>query len=209
MGGSSTQHPHGLPGSHLSEPMGRRWRSLCDRPLPRVACPTIVGLFLAVTGLRWYLDKSGEAVALLYVVPIALSGLWYGRRGGAVTAAIGGALFVVLAALHGRGDLDATGWTAPPVAMALVGGLVGELSERATRARGSATRHAERALRLRERCERQEAALARSDSFVQRVAAARWMLEVGCTDEAVQALTDAVTDGIAQLSEDPRPAAPR
>lgn len=177
----------------------RATTKVSDCSLERAALPVVVGLFGAVTALRWVVDGSGQAAALLYVVPIALGALWFGRRGG-ITAATGGTvLFVLLALLHGRGDLDATGWVDPVLAMTLVGILVGELAERAAHLRGFATRHAERSRRLEALCERQQAAILASDSLVQTVAAARWMLESGATDEAVDLLTSGVADGIERL----------
>lgn len=180
-------------------PAGMRARGA--PPPPRVALAAIVGLFIAVTVLRWFVDRSGQAAALLYVVPIALSGLWYGRRGGAGAAGLGAVAFAVLAAVHGQGDLDLTGWVGPVVAMGLVGGLVGHLAEHAANRDRAAARHASRRRHLEEVCEAQRAALAASDSIVQDVAAARWMLEAGHTEEAMDVLGGTVADGISRLSE--------
>ncbi len=191
-----------LPSGRVAERLrclGRllRWSS---EPLPDGPTSVVVaGLFLGVTVLRWYFDRGGQVVALLYVLPVALSALWRGRRGGLVAAVAGAGLFVVFSALHERGDLDATGWAAPPAAMFLVGGLVGELAERASRARRLAARHAEQARRLGELCERQQVALETSDSLLQRVAAARWLLEAGSTEEAIDLLTAVVAEGIEEL----------
>lgn len=198
---SAVSQATGVPAGTWST--GGTWSPGLFRAAPLV----VVGLFAAVTALRWLVDGSGQAAALLYVVPIALSALAFGRRGGIAAAASGAALFVLLALVHGRGDLDVTGWAAPVVAMALVGALLGELAERAARARGFATRHAERSRRLEELCERQQAALVVSDSLVQTIAAARWMLEAGATEQAIEVLTASVSDGIdrlhATLGEEP------
>lgn len=157
----------------------------------------IVGLLAAVTTLRWFYYGAGEAVALLYVVPIALGGLRFGRRGGAAVAAFGITAFVVLEAVRGHGDLDMSGWAAPLLAMALVGGLVGHLSSIAALQEADRRRQADQIEELRDA---QRSAIQASDSIVQRVAAARWMLESGQSEEAVAALGIAVTEGIAEVS---------
>lgn len=175
----------------------------------RAALPLVVGLFAVVTALRWFLDGSGQAAALLYVVPIALCALWFGRHGGLGSATGGAVLFVVLGLVHGHGDLDATGWADPVLAMSLVGGLIGELSERVARERGFATRHAMWGQRLEELCERQQSALVASDSLAQTLAAARWMLEAGATNQAIDVLNSGVTAGIEDLATSPRTAEPQ
>lgn len=176
----------------------RSWRKRRSVPL---SLAVIAGLFAAVTALRWFVDGSGQAAALLYVVPIALAALWFGRRGGIWTAAVGTAAFLVLAAVDGRGDLDATGWIGPLVAMSLVGGLIGHLVDRAGRRQPLDAVHVERDRQLEELCEAQHAALVTSDSIIQQFAAARWLLEVGRTEEAAGILGDTVADCVARLSQ--------
>lgn len=160
----------------------------------------IGALFVAVTALRWQLDGAGESVALLYVVPIGAAAMWFGRRGGSVTAGIGVVAFVLLAAVRGRGDLDATGWVAPVLAMGLVGGLVGYLADLAANRAELGSIEAEQRRHLEQVCDTQHAALVAGDSVVQRVAAARWLLEVGRHDEAKEVLGTSVADGVASLS---------
>lgn len=151
-----------------------------------LALGVIVGLLAAVTVLRWFVDGAGQAVALLYVVPIALGALRFGRRGGLAVAGFGIVAFVALESVRARGDVDVTGWVSPILAMALVGGLVGHLSEQSKR--------------LEELCDAQHAAIEAGDSIVQQVAAARWMLEAGRSGEALATLGDTVAEGIANLS---------
>lgn len=154
-------------------------------------------MLVAVTVLRWFVDGSGQAAALLYVVPISLSALRFGRRGGLIAAGVSVAAFTVLKLVHARGDVDVTGWVAPLLAMVLMGGLVGNLSESVARTE-AASRVQEQ--RLEELRRAQIAAAEASDSIVQHVAAARWMLEVGMSQEALAALDATVADGIDQGS---------
>lgn len=175
---------------------------------PRAAAAVIAGLLAAVTLLRWFFDRNGESVALLYVVPIALGALRFGRRGGIIVAGFGVVAFVVLEAVRARGDLDVSGWAGPLLAMTLIGALVGHLSEVAGH------REAEQGLRTAQigaLRDAQRSAISTADSMVQQVAAARWMLEAGQPEEALAALGDAVAEGIARLTpagdpkQDPRP----
>ena len=85
-----------------------------------MALGVIAGLLAAVTVLRWFFDGAGEAVALLYVVPITLGALRFGRRGGIGVAGIGMTAFIVLEAVRARGDLDLTGWAGPLLVMVLI-----------------------------------------------------------------------------------------
>jgi hypothetical protein len=170
-----------------------------------VALGVIVGLMGAVTTLRWFVDRAGQAAALLYVVPIALSALRFGRRGGVAAGGLGISGFVTLEIIRSHGDVDAIGWVGPLLAMALMGGLVGYLSE-------SAARH-EAAYRLQvgyldELRDAQYAASEAHDSMVQQVVAARWMLEAGKNQEALAALSATVAEGIAQVSGTLSPLSP-
>lgn len=151
----------------------------------------------AVTVLRWFVDRAGQAAALLYVVPIALTALRFGRRGGVAAAGFGMAAFVTLEVVRSQGAVDATGWVAPLVAMALMGGLVGHLSESAALHEAARRQQARDLDAIREA---QHVASEVSDSIVQHVVAARWMLEAGQEQEALAALDATVAAGIAQVS---------
>jgi hypothetical protein len=171
----------------VAEQLRDTWRSA------PVSFSLVVGLFAGVTVLRWFIDRSGQAAALLYVLPITLGALRFGRRGAAGAVALGTLSFVVMALVHGRGDLDLTGWSAPPLSMALVGYL-------AARLEGLVGAHTEHRRYLEEVREAQHATLTVSDSIVQQVAAARWMLEAGRADEAAEVLNGTVAEGIEKLA---------
>lgn len=164
---------------------------------PAVALGVIVVLMGAVTVLRWFVDRAGQAAALLYVIPIALSALRFGRLGGVAAAGFGMAAFVTLELVHSQGDVDVTGWVGPLVAMALIGGLVGHLNESA--ADHEAVRELQ-ARHLEELRRAQHAANEVNDSIVQHVVAARWMLEAGKEEEALAALDATVVEGITKVS---------
>jgi hypothetical protein len=191
-GGSDGRGRRGRPWNGEAETL--RWHGPSS---PATALGVIVCLTATVTILRWFVDGAGQAAALLYVLPIALGALRFGRRGGLGAAGFGIGAFIVLELVRARGDVDVTGWIAPLLAMALMGGLVGHLSESGARndeARRLLAQHLDELRRAR------HAALEAGDSIVQRVAGARWMLEVGRSQEALEALNATLTDGITRVS---------
>ncbi len=161
-----------------------------------VSLVALVVMFAAVTVLRWFFDGAGQAVALLYVLPITFGAFRFRRRGGIVTAGFAAAAFAVLAVVHEHGDLDLTGWAGPLLSM----GLVGYLADLAAHRESLVRAQAERNRHLSEAQDAQRAALAANDSFVQQVAAARWMLEAGRTEQAIGVLGESVAESIAHLS---------
>lgn len=160
----------------------------------------MAGLFAAVTVLRWYVDGAGEAAALLYVVPIALSARRLGRRAGIGVAALCAAAFVVLTAVHGRGDVDLTGWVGPLLVMATVGAAFGAPPAHPADVDRTVSDAVEQRDYLQNVCAAQHSALVASDSMIQEVASARWMLELGHTDEAIEVLGATVARGISRVS---------
>jgi len=159
----------------------------------------VVALFAAVTVLRWYVDGAGEAAALLYVVPIVLSARRFGRRAGIGVAALSAAAFVVLTAVHGRGDLDLTGWVGPLLVMATVAAFGAPSARPADVDRTVSDAVGQRDY-LQNVCAVQHSALVASDSMIQEVASARWMLELGHTDEAIEVLGTTLARGISRVS---------
>ncbi|MDA8297535.1 MAG: hypothetical protein M0004_13300 [Actinomycetota bacterium] len=191
---------------------GLRWRSDEQRSrvehvpgwpvwlTPERTTVLVAVLFGAITVLRWFVDGAGQAVALLYVVPIVIAALRFGHRGGLGVAACGATAFGLLAGVHEHGDLDVTGWAGPLLAMGLAGGLVGYLTDLLAHRAAAGEALVEHSKRLEEVCSAQHAALNVSDSITQRVAAARWMLEAGRTDEAIEVLGSSVAESIASLN---------
>lgn len=179
------------------------WRAgwtVSRRYAPRsqlAAVGVIVGLFAAVTLLRWFVGDARQATALLYVVPIALGAVRFGRRGGYLVAGTGIAAFTVLEVARPGEDVAVLGWVGPLLAMALMGVLVGRLSESQARHDAAYRLQAER---LEWLSDARSAAIEASDSIVQQVAAVRWMLEIGQSQEALAALSDIVAEGIANVS---------
>lgn len=170
-------------------------------PRSRVAAwSVIVGMLVGVTVLRWFFDRAGETVALLYVVPITLGALRFGRRGGIGIAGFGMLAFATLEAVRASGDPGMTGWAVPLLVMALIGGLVGHLSELAAQREAEQRLQAQRSRNLEELCDAQRSTIEASESIVQQIAAARWLLETGQRDEALATLCETLIEGIAKVS---------
>jgi len=162
---------------------------------PGKAIVIAIGLFVAVSVLAWFNDQSGQAIAMLYVLPIALLAVTLGKRGGLTGAGAAFALFAVLEVEHSSGDIDVTGWIVRAVTMFLLGGLLGRstdqtvASERATLAEQQRRCHVEAAnLRYAE-------ALEINDSLLQQIVVAKWMVEQSQTKSAAELLTEAIARG--------------
>lgn len=155
---------------------------------PRTAIVVAVVLFGLVTLFHLLDDQSGQAVVVLYVLPIALLAVTFGRRGGLIGAAVGFTLFAVLEGLHSTGDIDVTGWTVRAVTMVLLGGLLGQATDRVVASQRAALEEQRERCRLEEANRRYAEAMEISDSLVQKMVAAKWKVEQGRDDEAVEVL---------------------
>src|SRR5579885_3387555 len=88
---------------------------------PHAAWAVAAALFGAVSIAVWLNDSPGQALAVLYVLPIALLAVTAGLSGGLVGAAIGFGLFAVLATTHGGWAIGIDGWVVRAVVMFLLG----------------------------------------------------------------------------------------
>lgn len=162
---------------------------------PRVALGAAVALFALVTTFHWFDDGSGQAIVVLYVLPVALVAVAFGLRGGLISAAVGFGLFSVLEVFHSTGDIDGVGWAVRAVALFLLGGLLGHATDRTHASQRDALAEQERRCRLEERNRRFAEAMEISDSLVQKMVAAKWMAEQGRADDAADALAATIAEG--------------
>ncbi len=167
----------------------------------RAALVTATILFVAVTGLHFVVNGTGQAVDILYALPIALLAMSFGLRGGLIGAAIGFSMFAVVEVTYGVGDIDVTGWITRAAGMFLLGILLGHATDQIEAGqRRTFAIHEERRL-LAEHARRQSEALEISDSILQHLAVAKWMIEAGNDDEAITILTATITTGEAMVAE--------
>lgn len=172
----------------------RRFASLLfgDRPWfqghRRVAIAVATVLYAAVFVVSLAVSRADE-VNMLYVLPVALLAVAFGRRGGVLGAGVAVSLYAVSAN-------DLLGWATGAAAVALLGLLLGDATDRIMSDQRRARREALERERLEEEHRRHQEALKLHDSVVQGIAAGIWMLDVGSNKEALRALTS--TMGLAQ-----------
>ena len=154
----------------------------------RLALAGVLAMFAAITVARFSLgDDASVGITLLYVVPISLAALAWGRVAGMIAS---GAALVLLGVwvLADGVDLTVLGWSARAVPILLVGLLLGDASDRLRRAEQAHVEQAERELLHRQ-------AVEINDSLLQNMAAAKWALEAERHDVAHERLTDAIASG--------------
>ena len=155
-------------------PWFRRW--------PRAAVWLAGALFAAVLAVRLVEPSPEVPVGLLYCLPVALLAVAFGRTAGLV----GGAASILTTsawALGAGADYGALSWTARTVPLLLLGGLLGDATDRLVRSEALARREAAAARSARE-------AVELNDSVVQGLAAAKWALEAGRADRALEIVAE-------------------
>ncbi len=165
---------------------------------PGLALAGVLAMFVAIAAARLALgDDATVAITLLYVVPISLVALAWGRLPGAVASGVALALLVLWVVVAGV-DLTPLGWAARAVPIVLVGLVLGDASDRLRRAEQARVEQAERELLHRQ-------AVEINDSLLQGMAAAKWALEAGRSDVGLERLSDAIASGqklVSQLIRD-------
>ncbi len=148
----------------------------------------MVAMFVAVFATRVLADDSVEdAAGLLYVLPVALAAVAFGRRAGLVAGLVAVALIVTYAVSRDF-DVSWLGWVSRVVPLLLLGGLLGDATERLAAA-------AQRQQKLQSAAQRQRDAAEISDSLIQGMTAARWALEAERLDVALSTLEGTISRG--------------
>lgn len=180
--------------------------SMRTRPIPgepyepwfdRSPGATLLGataLFVVITTLRVTLgDDATVGVTMLYVLPVSLVALAWGRWAGLVSGIVAITL-LGLWVLVAEVDLSPLGWASRAVPLLLTGYLLGDASDRLRRA------EEERVLRDAQDMLRRQA-VEINDTLVQGMAAAKWILEAGRLEEGVKTLDDTLLTGQELVSE--------
>lgn len=165
------------------------------RAHPREAVLLASGLFALVTLGHFAVDGTGEAVDILYALPVALLAVTFGLWGGVVGAGIGLSLFAVSEAVRNTGDIDVTGWLTRAAGLLLLGLLLGRATDQIEIGRRNSEAAWEERRRIEETARRQSEALEISDSILQHLAAAKWMVEQGRDEEAIDVLSATLEAG--------------
>lgn len=149
---------------------------------------SVAGVFFAlVFVLRLVAGTTEDAVTLLYALPVALVALSFGRGAGLGAGALAVGLVAVWTVVDDI-DLSALGWASRVIPLLLLGGLVGDASDRLAEAEA---RH--RALEAA--AERHRSATEVNDTLVQGMAAAKWAFEAGRHQSGLRTLTETIELG--------------
>jgi hypothetical protein len=176
--------------SHLGSPNGASAQPVSSgfapwfsrRPGLTVAVATL--LFAGVFALRIVEDAVEAPITLLFCLPIALLAVAFGLRVGLVAGVLGVSLLAVWVMVDSVG-LSALGWATRVVPLVLLGGLLGDAADRLRRSEAAR-------FRLEAAAQRHRDAAEINDSIVQRVAAAKWALEAGRPERALEIVTETV-----------------
>jgi hypothetical protein len=144
-------------------------------------------LYVAVLTLRLTIGEPSDAVNMLYALPVSLIALAFGRRAGIAAGSLAVALVAVWAVVDDA-DLSALGWASRVVPLLLLGGLLGDASDRLEEAERRERAHEAAAQRHRDATEV-------NDTLVQGMSAAKWSLEAGRHEAALRTLEDTLTLG--------------
>lgn len=162
------------------------------RPLMAVALSGLLFAGIFVLRLSFGTDTS-EGITMLYALPVTLLALALGVRGGVaagLTAVALVAVWVVVDAV----DLSVLGWASRTLPHLLVGLLLGDASDRLQRSERLRQAHEIAELRHRQ-------AVEINDTLVQGMAAAKWAMEAGRHDRALEALDETLETGQRLVSD--------
>lgn len=134
-----------------------------------VAVSIAASIFVAALSLALLKGAYTDASAGLYVFPVALLAVTFGRSVG-VAAGMLGVVLIAVEAIVQDGTLTPIAWVAQALPMLILGALLGDASDRLRWAEIERRRLEAGALLHRE-------AIEINDSLVQGMAAARWSLE--------------------------------
>lgn len=154
-----------------------------------VAAALYVGIFV----LRMTTGTPAEATMLFFVLPISLIAVTFGMMWGLTGGLIAIGLMVVWAVTK-HIDLTPVGWVTRALPMLLLGVLVGRAADRlriseAARVALDAAAHWHRQ------------AVEINDSIVQGLSAAKWALEAGRHDRALETVTETLDSAQALVSQ--------
>ncbi len=173
----------------MADPAAARTRSPAPwfREQPRWTIAVAGVLYVAVLTLRLVAGGPTDAVNMLYALPIALVALAFGRRAG-IAAGLLAVGLVALWAVTSDAELTVLGWASRVTPLLLLGALLGDASDR--------LEEAERRARVYEAtAQRHRDATEVNDTLVQGMAAAKWSLEAGRHESALQTLDDTIKLG--------------
>lgn len=157
------------------------------RERPQWTIAVAVALFAGVFALRLSVGSPDDAINMLYALPVALVALAFGRNAG-VLAGLSAVVLVGAWALLEDIELSAIGWASRILPLLLLGGLLGDASDRLAAADA-------RQRALEASAQRHRDATEVNDTLVQGMAAAKWAFEAGRTESGLRTLTETIEVG--------------
>lgn len=157
------------------------------RRRPAWAASVAAVLFTGVFALRVTTGGPVDAVDMLHALPVALIALAFGRRAGMLAGALAVALVGAWVVIDDVA-LSALGWVSRVGPLLLLGGLVGDASDRLAEADARQRVLETAALRHRDATEV-------NDTLVQGMAAAKWAFEAGRTESGLRTLEQTLEVG--------------
>ncbi|MEV0804607.1 hypothetical protein AB0I34_43425 [Kribbella sp. NPDC050281] len=154
------------------------------RQRPVVAFGIAGLLYALVLSLRLSAGGPDDPYTLLLVLPVALVAITFGMRAGLAGGLVAVALIVIWVVVDDV-SLSAMGWASRILPLLLLGGLIGDASDRLRRADSEKRRLEAAALLYRE-------AIEINDSLVQGMAAAQWALQAGRLDAGLRTLEQTI-----------------
>jgi hypothetical protein len=166
------------------------------RRRPGLAIAVALALYAGVLSLRWVVGAP-EPIMLLLCFPIALLAVAFGMRAGLLAGLVGILLVEIVAAVDGV-ELSFWAWVTRAGPMLLLGGLLGHAADQLSRSEAERNR-------LMAAAQRHRDAVDFNDRVVQELAAAKWALEAGRPERALDIVVntlDAAQDMVSQMLRD-------
>ncbi len=157
------------------------------RDRPRWTIGVAAVLFAGVFVLRISVGTPSDAINMLYALPVTLLALAFGRTDG-LAAGLLAVLLVAAWVVVDDVQLSWLGWASRVVPLLLLGGLLGDASDRLAAA-DEQRRHLEAA------AQRHRDATEVNDTLVQGMAAAKWAFEAGRHESGLKTLEETLEIG--------------
>ncbi|HYF73547.1 MAG TPA: hypothetical protein VD864_12045 [Nocardioides sp.] len=162
------------------------------RRRPPLTWAVVVALFAGVFALRLSTSHVEDAYSMLYVFPVALVSVAFGRRAG-TGAGVAAVLLIVVWVLIRDVSLTPSGWASRVLPILLLGILLGDATDRVRRIEAERRRLESAALLHRD-------AIEINDSLVQGMVAAKWSLEAGNVDAGLSTLNATISQAHEMVS---------
>jgi hypothetical protein len=155
------------------------------RRRPPLTWAIVVAMFAAIFALRLWSGRVEDAYSMLFVFPVALVAVAFGRLAG-TSAGVVAVLLIVVWAVARDVSLTPAGWASRVLPILLLGLLLGDATDRLRLVEAERRRLESAALLHRD-------AIEINDSLVQGMVAAKWSLEAGDVETGLNTLNATIS----------------